>query len=531
MMTNTGRRWDVLTMSMVTGTLSAPARLCRIMNKQGARRNLASFLVCLVLFAQGCATQTLYLERSLETEDAMCLRWLEHIDAKLAEYDLEDAGTARIAGFPHLRINRFLSSLSDRTEMDQNAFAQWLENLRRLDETARRFEFANLPAGQQKTFLSELPQGESFEQAVQRCGKRLTKLDLSDPKHQRILLKQAKIPDAYQTWKRIVGAYTLAQYAAMAGIDRLHRKLNESFQKPLAQLSVQGRLMQYAPLQTSSLTAADIAAILRPAYDNPLAIPSLTPEQLQRLFEHFAPVWEIDTRNDNDKFGMVVLDAEGQPRIDITKPAVYTQHAYTRWQGKILLQLIYQIWLPAREKTGLFDLYGGPLDSVIWRVTLSPEGSQISFDSIHACGCYYLLFPGQGYRAIAPKDDAEAVLSPMPIPKIPSGKRLLLRLATRTHYLRQLAVVPDAPGNTAQLYAWQESEQLHSIPMQEGTRHSLFGADGIINASQRAERFLFWPFGIASPGAMRQWGTHAIAFIGRRHFDDPFLLEKLLVRE
>ncbi|MDD5410523.1 MAG: hypothetical protein PHF31_03780 [Methylobacter sp.] len=500
------------------------------MNKQGARRNLASFLMCLALLAQGCATQALYSERSLETEDTMCLRWLEHIDTKLAEYELEDAGTVRIIGFPHLRINRFLASLSDRT-MAQNAFAQWLENLRQLDETTRLLEFANFPAEQQKILMSELPQGENLEQGVQRCGKRLAKLDLNDPERQRILLQQAEIPDAYQTWKRYVGAYALTQYAASVGIELLHKKLNESFQQPLAQQPVLGRLMQYAPPQTESLIAEDIAAIMRPAYDNPLAIPSLAPEQLQQLFEHFAPIWEIDTRNNNDKIGMVMLDAGGQPRIDTIKPVVYIQHAFTLWHGRVLLQLIYQIWLPAREKTGLFDLYGGPLDSVIWRVTLSPEGTPIAFDSIHACGCYYLLFPSLGYHAIPPKDDAEPVLSPMSIPKIPAGKRLLLRLATRTHYLRQIAVVPNAPGNTARFYAWQKSEWLRSIPMQNGTRHSLFGADGIINASQRNEHFLLWPFGVASPGAMRQWGTHAIAFTGRRHFDDPFLLEKLLIRE
>ena len=39
-------------------------------------------------------------------------------------------------------------------------------------------------------------------------------------------------------------------------------------------------------------------------------------------------------------------------------------------------------------------------------------------------------------------------------------------------------------------------------------------------------RFLFWPMGIASAGAMRQWGHHATAFVGRRHFDDPELLEQ-----
>lgn len=494
------------------------------------KRNLAVFFVCLALIIQGCATQTLYSEQALATEDAACLRWFEHINAKLDEADLDDAETMRLADFPFLRSNRFLASMSDRV-VDQNTLAQWLENSRQLDERARLLEFANLSEKQQHALLSELSPGDSIAQATPRCGKRLTKLILNNPEHQSLVLQQANIPDAYQTWKRIIGGYALAEYAAGVGITRLHQELIEGFQQPLAQLPVQGRLMQYAPAQTATLTTVDIDAMLHPAYANPLAIPSLNPEQLQRLFAHFAPAWEIDTRNDNDKIGQVMLDADGKPHIDSTKPTVYTRHAFTRRNGKVLLQLVYQIWLPAREKTGVFDLYGGPLDSVIWRVTLSPEGSPIGFDSIHGCGCYYLLFPGQGYRAIVPEDGAEPVLSPRPIPAIPTGKRLLLRLASRTHYLQQIAVVPDTADNRLQHYVWQASETLNSLPMPDGTYRSLFGSDGIVDASRRNERFLLWPFGVASPGAMRQWGTHAIAFTGRRHFDDPFLLEKLLTHE
>ena len=77
-------------------------------------------------------------------------------------------------------------------------------------------------------------------------------------------------------------------------------------------------------------------------------------------------------------------------------------------------------------------------------------------------------------------------------------------------------------------YIFHELDQLRALQMPNGTKRSLYGEDGIIDASERAERFLLWPYGVASPGAMRQWGTHAIAFIGRRHFDDPFLLENLL---
>jgi hypothetical protein len=29
---------------------------------------------------------------------------------------------------------------------------------------------------------------------------------------------------------------------------------------------------------------------------------------------------------------------------------------------------------------------------------------------------------------------------------------------------------------------------------------------------------------------MRQWGRHATAFVGRRHFDEPFLIERYFTR-
>ncbi len=460
----------------------------------------------------------------------MCLGWLENIESSLDEYDINDPGTERIDGFPQLRVNRFLASMSERAT-SHSTFAEWLEQMRQLDATAKKLEFSNLPALSRQRLVSKIPGGYSLEQALEQCGKRLNKLSLHTPEHKKRLLAQAQVPDAYQTWKRVVGVYLLMRYPAAVGIENLHRKLDASFKIPLEKLPQQGKLLRYSPPHTEPLTAEQIAAMLRPAYDNPLAIPSLTTLQLQRLLQHFAPVWEIDTRNDNDKIGSTGLDNEGQPRIDIKLPVVYVAHGYARWQGRVVLQLIYQIWLPAREKTGKLDLYGGPLDSIIWRVTLNPEGVPIAFDSIHACGCYYLLFPGHGYRAITPKDGAEPVLSPKSIATITPGRRLLLRLQSRTHYLQQVSFIDDNVEAADRSYVFHDLKHLRALPVPNGAKRSLFGEDGVIDASERAERFLLWPYGVESPGAMRQWGTHAIAFIGRRHFDDPFLLENLLDKE
>ncbi len=47
----------------------------------------------------------------------------------------------------------------------------------------------------------------------------------------------------------------------------------------------------------------------------------------------------------------------------------------------------------------------------------------------------------------------------------------------------------------------------------------------MIAGSERGERWFFWPMGIESAGQMRQWGHHATAFVGRRHFDDPLLFD------
>lgn len=486
--------------------------------------------LCLVVIIQGCAALKPDPESPLPSEDAICFRWLENIEATLAEYGLNDPETVRINGFPHLRSNRFLASMSDRTA-SMETFAEWLEQMRQLDSKGRKLEFANLPATAMQQLVTEIRTGGSFDQALEHCGKRLNKLILNNPKHKKTLLEQAQVPDAYQSWKRVVGLYPLTRYVAGIGIERLHRKLSASFKIPLEKLPQQGQLIRYSPPHSDMLTPEHISTMLKPAYDNPLGIPHLTSLHLQQLLANFAPVWEIDTRNDTDKIGAADLDGDGQPRIDVHQPTVYVAQGYTRWHGKVLLQLIYQIWLPAREKTGMLDLYGGPLDSVIWRVTLSSEGKPIAFDSIHGCGCYYLLFPGQGYRAVPPKDGAEPVLSPKSITTLSPGHRLLLRLQSRTHYLQQASPVDDTSGTAALYYIFQDSEELRSLQMPNGAKRSLYGEDGIIDASERIERFLLWPYGIASPGAMRQWGTHAIAFIGKRHFDDPFLFEKLVDKE
>ncbi|HEY5138173.1 MAG TPA: hypothetical protein VIJ25_02475, partial [Methylococcales bacterium] len=104
----------------------------------------STIVCCLVLIIQGCAVLRSYPDTSLTGDEGICQRWFESIETTLEEYDLNDPGTTRIKDFPHLRINRFLASMGAQTTSN-DAFAEWLEEMRQLDSAGKKFEIANLP--------------------------------------------------------------------------------------------------------------------------------------------------------------------------------------------------------------------------------------------------------------------------------------------------------------------------------------------------------------------------------------------------
>jgi hypothetical protein len=125
---------------------------------------------------------------------------------------------------------------------------------------------------------------------------------------------------------------------------------------------------------------------------------------------------------------------------------------------------------------------------------------------------------------------------PAALPAWTPASRFQVRLEAATHYVVGVdAVTPHAAGVPAAAdaggsYRLLEMDTLRSLPWPAGGRRSLYAPDGLVPGTERAERWLFWPMGIASPGAMRQWGRHATAFIGRRHFDDPRLFDQRFER-
>jgi hypothetical protein len=148
---------------------------------------------------------------------------------------------------------------------------------------------------------------------------------------------------------------------------------------------------------------------------------------------------------------------------------------------------------------------------------------------MHNCGCYHLFFPT---NHIIPRvltgNQEKPVLLPDLIPDISSGDIVVIRLASGTHYLQRVNVT-GTTGSSIR-YTLANYKELRSIALPSGHNRSMFGPDGLVTGTERKERWILWPMGIPAPGSMRQWGHHATAFVGKRHFDDPDLLDRYFKR-
>jgi hypothetical protein len=447
------------------------------------------------------------------------------VDRAVEEAGIGDGMAARIAGFPYLRASRFLASYAQ-DDLSEAQFDQWLGRMMALGREAHRVELANLPAGSREALeraLRELGEPASPGDALEACAGRLAAADRARPERRAALRGAATVPDDYVTWQRVVGLYWLTRIPFANGVRKWQEDVLNTFAQPLEALPVTGQLLAYAPPR--GVTREDIAALLARASANPLGIPEPRGEDLEALYRAYAPGFEVDTRSHADVPGELGWGEDGLARVVSRRPVVYRRVSHARYEGRALLQLNYVLWFPERPLEPGWDILGGHLDAVLWRVTLTPDGEAWVFDTMHHCGCYH-QFITTPRAMLKPQPDTldETAFLPQALPRIGPGTRLTLRLAAGTHYLERV-VLDAAPGKATE-YAFAEDDALRSHPLKEGGRRSVFRPDGIVSGSERGERWLFWPMGVPEPGAMRQWGRHATAFVGRRHFDDPALLER-----
>ena len=470
----------------------------------------------------GCAPLQEPFSRHLESAGGPvreCAEWFAGLDAQVSEARVRDAQDARVAGFPYLRANRLLAALRPLAESDERALQALADRMLALDLEARRMEIMNLPAGQ-------VPAVAEAVARTQNCGKLLREIDLAKPEGRRALLERVQVPDDYSTLGRVLGLYVLTRLAFASGIRRQEAEMRDTFAREA--LSPPGAaLIRYAPPPpTQPLARARVAAILERSAMNPLGIPEPAESELAELLAAYAPSFEIAVKADYDRPGALRWTREGNmPRVDAADLVVYAHPAWTRYRNRVLLQLVYTLWFAERPPQQDGDLLAGNLDGLVWRVTLAPDGEPLVYDSIHSCGCYHLFFPTPRARPLlAPDDTDEWMFAPQSLPRLAPGERPLVRIASATHYVERVGIVRGT--DSLARYELRPYAELRSLQRFGPGRASAFGEDGLVAGSERAERYLFWPMGIASAGAMRQWGRHATAFVGRRHFDDADLLEK-----
>ena len=364
----------------------------------------------------------------------------------------------------------------------------------------------------------------ALNQRAHDCRARLLEADLASPGTRDLLVERAQVPDDYRGWQRAVGLYPLTRLPFYSGVARWQQETQEGFLRAREGEPSTHAIVRYRPPIQSGYTRAEVAALLARAASDPLGIPRFDDAERERLFATFAPVFEVETVGAFDRIGRLLWNGGPAPAVDTADPAVYRHLAYTRYHEHTLVQLVYFAWFPERPKDHAFDLLGGRLDGLIWRVTLAPDGEAVLYDSIHPCGCFHMFFPTPRAELLpAPSRLIEWAFVPVELPRMHEPARLAISAQARTHYLRRVA--PDT-GAAGVHYAFDDYDVLRGLPLADGGRRSAFRADGLVPGTRRGERFFFWPMGVPSAGAMRQWGTHATAFVGRRHFDDADLVEK-----
>ncbi len=451
-----------------------------------------------------------------------CADFFASLDKRTEEADVLDPGVFRVKNYPYLRVNRFIASF--REEVDNKAaFAKWADRMQALDQDARKYEIANLPNSAVAELDSVNNRAGLFSK-VATCGDLLKAADFQNVKQQEELSKSVSVPDDYISLRRVLGIYPLTSLFVSQGVSNWHAKAHKSFSlEPPANW----RSIRYVPAKKNDMSS--VRQIVDPNKRDALGIPVYSPEEREALFWMYAPAWEIQIQGDYDRIGAPIWTDKGILDVNTDKSVTYTLLSFTRFGKKILTQLNYIIWFPSRPKKGALDLFGGLLDGLNYRVTLDNNGEPLFYETIHNCGCYYKAYPTKRLQVREKIDYAEPPLI-LKAPDVNLSKDFMtVAMESRTHYVQHLYPLSRELQPAMAVYPLVDYGQLRSLPYSRDDRRSMFNLYGIAPGSERLERFILWPTGVLSPGAMRQWGRHAVAFVGKRHFDDPFFMDRMFV--
>jgi hypothetical protein len=478
-----------------------------------------------LLALAGCAGTPVVLRDQASPDRVLaCGPWMQRLDTLVDQQGVRDGAAIRVTGFAHARVDRLLASFALGAGGSDDRWQAWARAAAALDRESRTWELMNLP----EAALQVLTEGDrpAIARRIEVCSAQAWAAVGQDPEKRRTLLERARVPDDYAMWKRALGLYPLTRWPFYAGVKRWQAGWARELQRGQT-LAANDEGGQRWTTASEAVAPAVVSALMAEIPTDALGIPRPTEAQALSLLQAYAPEIEVAQRGPFDRLGRLHWGDAVAPQVDASQPTVYARVAHTRYGRTTLVQLVYSAWFSERPPEGPLDLLAGAVDGVVMRLTLAPNGRPLLADSIHACGCYHLFVPSQALvLKPAPGLGEEWAFAPLRLPTLEPGERLLWRLASGNHMVESVTAAPQARGVPGGVYQLMDGDQLRSLSAPGGGRRSAFGSDGIMPGTQRGERVFFWPMGIASPGAMRQWGRQPTAFVGRRHFDAPRLIEE-----
>lgn len=472
-------------------------------------RIATSFAVVVALLLGACATQRSPFTGFFKGYDN-CRAQYEAMDARVEAAGVRDGTYYRVPGFPYLRTDRMLASFRHEVK-NLNDISEWVRRMRELDQESRDTEYANLGINDLELSL----QRDRFL----NCGRVLAAIELDNPRTWARMVDAVVPAEEYSSVDRFLGLYPLRAGAMRSRAAALTQAQLVEYQQPLADPPAGAvlRLWSAKPVEDLSILNGVAGRILT----NDLGFPGLVGSEWRALAEYNAPHLWIETANEADLPAAPVFLRSGLS-ADVAQPKVYYQYSFARFGGRTMAQISYFVWF--RSPT---DAATAPIDGFIWRVTLDEHLDPLIYESLHGSGRDHRWYPVQPLQVRVPAngDGEPEFIAPVAAPAVDAT----LRIASGAHDVRRVVEVEQAGTGGSGQYELHLYDELYTMERPEGGTRSLFGADGLVAGTHGIDPLASLASGILQPGTLRQYGHHAIAHVGRRYFDDPYLLEASFV--
>ena len=481
-------------------------------------RNIDTLLLGLAAcsLVAGCSTMSIANRPELP-DGEKCLALFAKVDAQIDAAGVRDASYHRVPGFPYLRTDRYTASFANELP-NIETFWEWVGYMRASEDEAREVELRNLKLTEE--------QASTLLLDMRGCGGWLRSWELDDEPFRKKMIEAVKYPDDYSTTQRVLGLYPIAVPFLKQDLSEHRRNVEEQFAAPLEAPPAPAELKLWSVQTNPNLEYPAGTIDLRRKPRDLLGRVGMLGSEIVHLAHTHAPALWIESTGDHDRPGMPVLTAQG-PSVDASRPVVYYLTGLTRFGGRSLLQITYFVWFSEHVPMAKDGGERGPIDGVIWRVTLDEQGNPLVHDTIHASGGAHYAFPLDSLRR---REDAPGTMLFPQKDGAPKGP-VAVRIRSGTHEVTRVLKADDAAvvATRRQTYELRTYEDLYNLPDPAGGTRSLFGPEGFVAGTDRSQDYWRWPSGVRHPGALRQSGHHPTALVGRAHFDDAFLFDQAFV--